>query len=250
MLSIVAYLLSCATLGTTFANAKLPGSAHHSDSSVSANVHMSAAQLQWQPVKCPLPTQWTSKVDSKAPLGEYPRPLMARKQWTNLNGVWQWESASSPTSWQDPPFGKDLSASVLVPFPVESCISGVNATHPYMFYRLVFDKPAWTGDMPSTLLHFGAIDWESHAWLNGKQIFGNHTGEIHVSAFMYQLCASTVYRPMFGNSVPANEEFVPITASGQSHVRVLMSLAPSCTSANHSHFLVFLLNTRRRIHWD
>ena len=41
--------------------------------------------------------------------------------WTNLNGLWEWE----PTDTSTPTFGKTLNSSILVPFPVESCLSGV-----------------------------------------------------------------------------------------------------------------------------
>ena len=42
--------------------------------------------------------------------------------WTNLNGLWEWQPAASSSS---PPFGKTLNDSILVPFPVESCLSSV-----------------------------------------------------------------------------------------------------------------------------
>ena len=104
--------------------------------------------------------------------------------WTNLNGLWEWEKAATAAgdvagdALASPPFGKTLNGSILVPFPVESCLSGVappnsGAVVQEMWYRLVFDKEA--GDADRTLLHFGAIDWQSSVYLNGK-LLGNHTG--------------------------------------------------------------------------
>ena len=104
--------------------------------------------------------------------------------WTNLNGLWEWEKAATAAgdvagdALASPPFGKTLNGSILVPFPVESCLSGVappnsGAVVQEMWYRLVFDKE--DGDADRTLLHFGAIDWQSSVYLNGK-LLGNHTG--------------------------------------------------------------------------
>ena len=42
--------------------------------------------------------------------------------WVNLNGLWEWEPTTGGAS---PPFGQTLNGSILVPFPVESCLSGV-----------------------------------------------------------------------------------------------------------------------------
>jgi len=94
--------------------------------------------------------------------------------WKNLNGLWEWEPATAGGG--APPFGKTLSGSILVPFPVESCLSGVAPSSSSeivmsMWYRLVFDAT----QAPHTLLHFGAIDWQSKVYLNGK-LLGNHTG--------------------------------------------------------------------------
>jgi len=94
--------------------------------------------------------------------------------WTNLNGLWEWEPTTVGAS---PPFGKTLNSSILVPFPVESCLSGVApqssaAIVKSMWYRLTFDAGSSTGN---TLLHFGAVDWQATVYLNGHEI-GNHTG--------------------------------------------------------------------------
>lgn len=93
--------------------------------------------------------------------------------WTNLNGLWEWEKASSDT----PAFGQTLSGSILVPFPVESCLSGVAPQKSAdivkeMWYRLTFDRSQTSS---RTLLHFGAVDWQTTVYLN-KQMLGNHTG--------------------------------------------------------------------------
>jgi len=45
---------------------------------------------KWQPAKCPLPTRWTKDVSPANALPEYPRPQMVRKEWVNLNGLWEY----------------------------------------------------------------------------------------------------------------------------------------------------------------
>ena len=96
-------------------------------------------------------------------------------------GLWEWEATTADTTggWTGaPPFGKTLAGSILVPFPVESCLSGVapnssKAIVKSMWYRLTFD--AKRAAAHATLLHFGAVDWQATVFLNGKQI-GNNTG--------------------------------------------------------------------------
>lgn len=71
----------------------------------------------------PLTTPWTNKVGTD-PWPEYPRPLLQRSQWQNLNGVWQYQNASSLTAVQNPPFGQELAQEVLIPSCLESGLSG------------------------------------------------------------------------------------------------------------------------------
>jgi hypothetical protein len=106
-------------------------------------------------------------------LPEYPRPQMARPESTyqNLNGLWQFQPAN-PTD--HPPFGHTLSENILVPFPVESCLSGIGETYKYLWYRLVFNRPSGFSS-GKILIHFGAVDWQSSVWIN-QQFIGNHTG--------------------------------------------------------------------------
>jgi len=140
-----------------------------------------------------IPSQWADQANaSSTPWVAYPRPQMARgaavsrselrdvgdaSVWTNLNGLWEWE----PTTTDAPaPFGRTLNSSILVPFPVESCLSGVAPTSSAaivrsMWYRLTFDATRVSPNGGSTLLHFGAVDWQSAVYLNGQRL-GNHTG--------------------------------------------------------------------------
>ena len=70
----------------------------------------------------PLATNWTYIVGTK-PWQDYPRPLLERSDWVNLNGVWQYQNSTAAAA-NAPPFGQDLAQSVLVPFCLESGLSG------------------------------------------------------------------------------------------------------------------------------
>jgi hypothetical protein len=125
----------------------------------------------WQMQKAPLMTPFAAKVDTANVLPEYPRPQMVRKTWMNLNGVWEFQPANSKT--ETLPEGR-LSGKILVPFPVESALSGIMAHHDKLWYRRTFSIPKnWKGQQ--VLLHFGAVDYETEVFVNGKSV-GTHQG--------------------------------------------------------------------------
>ncbi len=130
-----------------------------------------ARTAEWKAAKAPLMTRWAKDVKPEAPLPEYPRPQLRREKWLNLNGVWQFAFAKK----DDPvPFGKDLPERILVPFPVESALSGIMKPAERVWYRRTFAVPAGWADQ-RVVLHFGAVDWETKVWVNGKLI-GTHEG--------------------------------------------------------------------------
>lgn len=130
-----------------------------------------AAAAEWTPARAPIPTRWAAKVDPRAPHPEHPRPQMERAEWLNLNGLWQLEIASEKGP---PPAGKELALKILVPFPVESSLSGVGRQAERLWYRRTFEVPAaWAGKR--IFLRFGAVDWEAEAFVNGVAV-GSHRG--------------------------------------------------------------------------
>jgi hypothetical protein len=119
-----------------------------------------------------LMTTWGEALQATNPiLEEYPRPQMTRNKWLNLNGIWQFQPATSAT--QPLPAG-NLSQEILVPFPVESALSGVMEHHENVWYRRSFTLPAdWAGQR--VLLHFGAVDYICEVFVNGVSV-GTHQG--------------------------------------------------------------------------
>src|SRR5262249_38999624 len=114
------------------------------------------ARADWQPAKGPLLTRWAKDVHPDRVHPEYPRPQMQRKDWLNLNGLWDY--AIGPRAEGKP---EKFDGQILVPFPVESALSGVMkrvGPHQRLWYRRSFALP-WPGKR--ILLHFGAIDWET-----------------------------------------------------------------------------------------
>ncbi|MEY4570028.1 MAG: Evolved beta-galactosidase subunit alpha [Verrucomicrobiota bacterium] len=125
----------------------------------------------WQLLQAPVMSPWAQLVDPAAPLPEYPRPQMTRSNWLNLNGIWQFKAGNVG----DPvPTNQTLAGEILVPFPMESVISGVAAQHPRSWYRRQFVvPPAWSGQ--KILLHLEAVDWESEVFIDGVSC-GIHRG--------------------------------------------------------------------------
>ena len=131
-----------------------------------------AAQSDWRIAQSPLRTQWAADVSPETVHAEYPRPQLQRKQWLNLNGLWDLVIVDKG----EPP-STNFSGKILVPFPVESALSGVMKTvteADRLWYRRTFKIPAdWKNQR--FLLHFGAVDFETEVSVNGTKV-GSHRG--------------------------------------------------------------------------
>lgn len=127
---------------------------------------------QWKPAGDKLKTEWAEKMDVKNVLPEYPRPIMERADWANLNGLWEY--AIKPVGESEP--GK-FDGQILVPFAVESSLSGVQKNlgrDNELWYKRTFTVPAaWKNK--KVLLHFGAVDWKTEVFVNDVLV-GTHKG--------------------------------------------------------------------------
>ncbi len=127
---------------------------------------------QWAPAGDRIKTEWAEKVDPSNVLPEYPRPIMQRTEWQNLNGLWNY--AIRPTGEREP---QTFDGEILVPFAVESSLSGVQkrvGDKNELWYNRTFTVPSKWKDK-KILLHFGAVDWKADVWVNDIKV-GQHTG--------------------------------------------------------------------------
>jgi len=119
-----------------------------------------------------LMTQWTENISADGVYPEYPRPQMVRQHWLNLNGLWEY--AICPRDMAVP---EAFDGTILVPYPVESVLSGVNkrvGRDNRLWYRRRFSVPeTWNGHR--IMINFGAVDWETTVWINGTEM-GIHRG--------------------------------------------------------------------------
>ena len=129
----------------------------------------------WAPRGNHIKTRWADDVNPECPLPEYPRPLMERKDWQNLNGLWDYaitDANSTPM---------DYEGQILVPYAIESSLSGVcRPLEPgkALWYRREITLPdSWKGK--KVLLHFGAVDYQADVYVNGtggRNRVANHIG--------------------------------------------------------------------------
>ena len=131
------------------------------------------AVAQWSVVKNKIRTPWAEKIDPNNTLPDYPRPQMQRGNWKNLNGLWQYTIL--PQSATTIPAG--FAGQILVPFAVESALSGVAKTvgkDSVLWYQRSVNLPA-SFKNKTILLQFGAVDWQCEVYVNGKKA-GAHQG--------------------------------------------------------------------------
>jgi beta-galactosidase/beta-glucuronidase len=120
-------------------------------------------------------TKWSHDVPKEIPWNVYPRPQWKRDNWLNLNGLWNYSITKKGANTMGAAEGQ-----ILVPFCIESYLSGVLRSlkpNQRLWYQRTFNLPdGWNNlSEKSVLLHFGAVDWESDVFINGKHV-GTHKG--------------------------------------------------------------------------
>ncbi|MDR0863884.1 MAG: hypothetical protein LBO74_02995 [Candidatus Symbiothrix sp.] len=137
------------------------------------------AQAEWKKKEASIMTPWSENIHPDALFNEYPRPQMVRDNWVNLNGIWDFAKNSN-----NPKIGSytdftNYSKKILVPFPVESALSGImdtdyaNLNKAYA-YKRTFTIPE-SNEGKKILLHFGAVDWHCVVFVNQTKV-GEHKG--------------------------------------------------------------------------
>jgi beta-galactosidase/beta-glucuronidase len=116
-------------------------------------------------------TPWGEKVTDQNAWQSYPRPLLQRKQWQNLNGLWEY--AVTPVAQQEQP--SQWQGRIRVPFCLESKLGGVQKAlqkDQALWYRRTFTAAA----AERTLLNFEAVDYRCRVLVNGKEAGGHRGG--------------------------------------------------------------------------
>ena len=119
-----------------------------------------------------------SPICAQTPRPEHPKPQFQREHWLNLNGPWDFAVdpglSGVERGWHEDPAALDQT--IIVPYPPESKLSGIENKDfmPAVWYHRTFTVPDdW--DEERVFLHFGAVDYECEAWVNGQSV-GRHYG--------------------------------------------------------------------------
>ena len=136
----------------------------------------------WEPAPVPfdMGTRWYNEVSPETAHKMYPRPQLVRDEWRDLNGVWGFETATESES---PPTDRELDEEILVPFPPESSLSGIQRHEERMWYRTTFSVPhKWliptahpgkgienNPNSKRLVLHFERVDWDTTVYVNGEE---------------------------------------------------------------------------------
>jgi len=135
-------------------------------------------ETNWKLAENPILTKWSEDLDPLKPWMQYPRPDMVRNSWINLNGLWDYAISQKdikPNEWD---------GLILVPYPVESAISGVRrrvSENENLWYHRTFKIPS-SWNKKHILLNFEASDWETIVWIDGNEV-GKHRGGYDPFAF-------------------------------------------------------------------
>lgn len=116
-------------------------------------------------------TQFGESLDPQHVLQEYPRPMLKRDSYLNLNGYWDYAITQSNQ------YPAAFDGRILVPFSPESVLSGVNRKvmpEDYLWYERKFtiDTDFHKGRI---LMHFGAVDQACQVYINKKPVI-KHVG--------------------------------------------------------------------------
>ncbi len=119
-----------------------------------------------------LHTKFSEQIDPRRVLPEYPRPMLERGSYYNLNGLWEYAVSDGGGG------STEYDGQILVPFSPECALSGVNRKilpEEVLWYRRELPAvPLQDGE--HLLLHFGAVDQHAWVYVNGTPVGEHHGG--------------------------------------------------------------------------
>lgn len=155
---------------------------------------------------------------------EYPRPQFVRSQWINLNGEWDFAYDDSNCGLKDKWFtNKNIFAGkIIVPFVYQSNLSGIAAREPHdiVWYTRNFQTDQKEDEL--VLLHFGAVDYQAHIFLNGKLVKehegGNTPFEVDITPFLEEAGEQSLtvraFDPHMDETIPRGKQFWEASSRG------------------------------------
>ena len=72
------------------------------------------SSAQWKPAGDKIKTDWASQINPANVLPEYPRPIMERSDWKNLNGLWNYAVINKGEH-----LPAEFEGQILVPFAID-----------------------------------------------------------------------------------------------------------------------------------
>ncbi len=147
-------------------------------------------------------TRWGRSLDPEHVLPEYPRPLLQRQSYINLNGYWEYAVTGK---FRRP---RSFDGRILVPFSPESILSGVGRQlqpDEYLWYRTMLSLQADKLQAGfRLLLHFGAVDQACRVYINGREVTRHTGGYLPFSADITEYCRKPLHT-LPNNSVGSRE---------------------------------------------
>ena len=154
---------------------------------------------------------------SNLPRPEYPRPQFVRDLWLNLNGEWNFELDKANEGMKKKWFkNPNISAKIQVPYAYQSKLSQVENKEfsDWCWYNRQFTVPA---EMlgKQIILHFGAVDYQTWVYLNGKPV-GTHEGghtafSFDITPYLSdkneQSLTLRVFDPLKDETIPRGKQF-------------------------------------------
>lgn len=139
---------------------------------------------------------------------QYPRPQLKRDHWINLNGEWAFDFDDEVKGFQEKWYERhQFSKKIIVPFPYQSKLSGINDTHihDHVWYQRNFEY--YPHHEKRIIMHFAAVDYESVVFINGQMV-GKHIGgstsfNFDITDFLYENGNQTVTLYVFDPTLDA-----------------------------------------------